>query len=104
MALLPYSSRVGIAEETSGAGNAGDPALPLAHFAPGREVFPHQALFNVFSHNSKVAENGYNEEENKMVNETRKIFGDPSEPAQTRATGPKGVALMILMFMQSRAA
>jgi aspartate-semialdehyde dehydrogenase len=24
-----------------------------------------------------VAENGYNEEENKMVNETRKIFADP---------------------------
>jgi aspartate-semialdehyde dehydrogenase len=43
---------------------------------PGREVFPHQALFNVFSHNSKVAENGYNEEENKMLNETRKIFHD----------------------------
>ena len=24
-----------------------------------------------------MAENGYNEEENKMVNETRKIFGEP---------------------------
>jgi aspartate-semialdehyde dehydrogenase len=32
---------------------------------------------NVFSHDSKIADNGYNEEENKMVNETRKIFGDP---------------------------
>jgi aspartate-semialdehyde dehydrogenase len=31
---------------------------------------------NLFSHNSKVAANGYNEEENKMVNETRKIFAD----------------------------
>ena len=41
-----------------------------------KEKFPHQILNNVFSHNSKVAENGYNEEENKMVNETRKIFGD----------------------------
>ena len=40
-------------------------------------VLPHQALFNVFNHNSKVAENGYNEEENKMVNETRKIFHCP---------------------------
>jgi aspartate-semialdehyde dehydrogenase len=39
-----------------------------------RCVLPHQALFNVFSHNSKIAPNGYNEEENKMVNETRKIF------------------------------
>ena len=42
-----------------------------------KEKFPHQILHNVFSHNTKVAENGYNEEENKMVQETRKIFADP---------------------------
>jgi len=42
-----------------------------------RNLFPHQIVNNLFSHNSKVADNGYNEEENKMVNETRKIFGDP---------------------------
>ena len=41
-----------------------------------KEKFPHQILNNVFSHNTKIAANGYNEEENKMVNETRKIFGD----------------------------
>ena len=40
-------------------------------------VMPHQALFNVFSHTSKVGANGYNEEETKMVNETRKIFHCP---------------------------
>ncbi len=42
-----------------------------------KEKFPHQIVGNVFSHNSKVAENGYNEEEIKMVSETRKIFNDP---------------------------
>ena len=42
-----------------------------------KNVLPHQALFNVFCHNSKVADNGYNEEENKMVLETRKIFHAP---------------------------
>ena len=42
-----------------------------------KEKFPHQIVNNLFSHNTKIAENGYNEEENKMVNETRKIFGDP---------------------------
>jgi len=42
-----------------------------------KEKFPHQIANNLFSHNTKVAENGYNEEENKMVNETRKIFADP---------------------------
>jgi aspartate-semialdehyde dehydrogenase len=41
-----------------------------------REKFPHQIVNNLFSHNSKIADNGYNEEENKMVAETRKIFGD----------------------------
>ena len=42
-----------------------------------KEKFPHQIVNNLFSHNTKIAPNGYNEEENKMVNETRKIFGDP---------------------------
>jgi aspartate-semialdehyde dehydrogenase len=42
-----------------------------------REKFPHQIFNNLFSHNTKIAPNGYNEEENKMVNETRKIFNDP---------------------------
>jgi len=48
--------------------------------AEGRAIqknkFPHQIVNNLFSHNSKVADNGYNEEEIKMVQETRKIFGD----------------------------
>lgn len=44
---------------------------------PSHSVLPHQALFNVFCHNSPIVENGYNEEELKMVNETRKIFHSP---------------------------
>jgi aspartate-semialdehyde dehydrogenase len=42
-----------------------------------REKFPHQIANNLFSHNTAIAANGYNEEENKMLNETRKIFGEP---------------------------
>jgi aspartate-semialdehyde dehydrogenase len=45
-----------------------------------RSVFPHQIAFNVFSHNTKMAENGYNEEENKVVEETRKMFHEPALP------------------------
>src|ERR1700722_4593348 len=41
-----------------------------------RKQVQHQIVSNVFSHGTKIAENGYNEEENKTVNETRKIFGD----------------------------
>ncbi|UCD29475.1 MAG: aspartate-semialdehyde dehydrogenase [Planctomycetota bacterium] len=38
------------------------------------KVLPHQIAFNLFSHNSRIGEHGYNEEEMKMVNETRKMF------------------------------
>ena len=38
------------------------------------KVLPHPTAFNVFAHNSQIGDNGYNEEEMKMVNETRKIF------------------------------
>ena len=41
-----------------------------------KEVFPHQIAFNLFSHNSAIKEEGYNEEEIKMVKETKKIFHD----------------------------
>ena len=41
-----------------------------------RKEFPHQIAFNLFSHDSAVGENGYNEEEQKMLREMRKIFHD----------------------------
>lgn len=43
-----------------------------------KEVFPHQIAFNVFNHNTAVAANGYNEEENKIVEETRKMLHAPN--------------------------
>ncbi len=40
-------------------------------------VLPHPYAFNLFSHNSRIdPATGYNEEETKMVQETKKIFGD----------------------------
>lgn len=44
---------------------------------PTCKAFPYQIAFNVFCHNSKLAPNGYNQEEMKMVNETQKIFDCP---------------------------
>ena len=35
---------------------------------------PAQYAFNLFSHNAPMQENGYNEEEMKMVKETHKIW------------------------------
>ena len=43
-----------------------------------RTVFPQQYAFNLFPHNSALLENGYVEEEIKMVRETHKILGDSS--------------------------
>ena len=41
-----------------------------------RTVMAHPYAFNLFAHDSPMAENGYCQEENKMINETRKIFGE----------------------------
>jgi len=46
----------------------GEPAIP--------EILPYLLAFNLFPHNSPMTDNSYCEEEMKMVNETRKIFGD----------------------------
>lgn len=42
------------------------------------QVFKHPIAFNLFCHDSPVDENGYSQEEMKVVNETRKIFHDSS--------------------------
>ena len=39
-----------------------------------KEIFPWGYAFNLFSHNAPMMDNGYNEEEMKMVNETKKIW------------------------------
>ena len=44
---------------------------------PTSDVFPYPLAFNLFPHNSKLTDQGYCEEELKMVHETRKIFGAP---------------------------
>lgn len=42
---------------------------------PVTEIFPYPLAFNLFPHNSPLNQLGYCEEEMKIVNETRKIFG-----------------------------
>ena len=55
---------------------AAHPTSPLPQYA-----------FNLFSHTTKVGDNGYNEEEMKMVKETRKIWG-----VRTGTAARRGVA------------
>jgi aspartate-semialdehyde dehydrogenase len=93
VAVWPIHQAVGIRrivvstyQSASGAGAAAMQELEdqTHEYAEGKEithsVFPHQIAFNVFSHNTPVAENGYNEEENKVVEETRKMFHAPDLP------------------------
>ena len=50
-------------------------ALAGESFTP--QVLPHPYAFNVFNHDTRIdPETGYNEEESKVINETRKIFED----------------------------
>jgi aspartate-semialdehyde dehydrogenase len=70
-------------QAASGAGAAAMAELSESTraYLDGREyrntVLPHPYAFNLFSHNTKVDPvTGYNEEETKVIQETRKIFGD----------------------------
>ena len=49
----------------------------LAGEEPPTNSFPYPLAFNLFTHNSPLDDQGYCQEEMKMVNETRKIFGVP---------------------------
>ena len=48
---------------------AGRPAVP--------KVLPHPYAFNLFSHNTPINEAGYNDEEWKVIAESRKMLGMP---------------------------
>lgn len=43
-----------------------------------KDVYPHQIAFNCLPHIDRFLENGYTNEEMKMINETKKIMGDDS--------------------------
>ena len=45
-----------------------------------KEKFPHQIAFNCIPHIDAFTDGGYTKEEIKMINETRKILGEPSLP------------------------
>ena len=90
VALAPLQREVGIErinvatyQAVSGAGRAlvEDLAGQTARLLNGQPVedmtTPKQIAFNVLPQIDVFEENGYTREEMKMVNETRKIFGDP---------------------------
>ncbi len=45
-----------------------------------KDKFPHQIAFNCIPHIDQFTDGGYTKEEWKLINETRKILGEPSLP------------------------
>jgi aspartate-semialdehyde dehydrogenase len=91
VALKPIHDAVGIKrivvttfQAVSGTGKRAieELRLQVEELAAGkgisRNVYPHRIAYNCFPHIGAFLDNGYSEEEMKMVNETRKIFEDDS--------------------------
>lgn len=90
MALAPLHRAFGLTRATiatyqavSGAGNAGIEELErqTRDMLEGREAeprkFAHPVAFNLFSHDSEIGDDGYNVEERKLLQESRKILSAP---------------------------
>ncbi len=90
VALKPIYDKVGIKrvvvstyQAVSGTGYKAIAELEeeVKAYVEGKEytpsVYPYQIAFNALPHIGPFENNGYTEEEMKMLNETRKIFGDP---------------------------
>ncbi len=99
LAVTPIHRAVGVKrvvvstyQAASGAGAAAMAELEqqtrevLEGKKPTCNIFPQQYAFNLFSHNSPLMPNGYNEEELKMVHETHKIWGQDGDKTAITAT------------------
>ncbi len=91
VALQPIQEKVGIkrvvvstyqAVSGSGASAILELESQVRDYVAGKElvknVYPYQIAFNCLPHIDAFLPNGYTKEEMKMVNETQKIFDDPS--------------------------
>lgn len=84
LALMPLHRRYGIRrvvvatyQSVTGSGAAAAKQLDEEQKGiKGERVYPHQIHLNLFPHGGKFLENGYTTEEQKLVDETRKILGD----------------------------
>jgi len=93
VALKPLHAAAGIKrvvvstyQSVSGAGRKAMEELSqqVAALFNGKEIekekFPHQIAFNCIPHIDDFMDSGYTKEEWKMINETRKILGEPNLP------------------------
>jgi aspartate-semialdehyde dehydrogenase len=86
LALAPLKERYGIRrivvstyQSVTGTGKAAvDQMMAEREGREAERVYPHKIDLNVLPHIDVFQENGYTKEEMKMINETKKIFDDPS--------------------------
>lgn len=86
LALEPLRQRYGIKrivvstyQSVTGTGKAAvDQMMSERAGKDGEKVYPYKIDMNVLPHIDVFQENGYTKEEMKMINETKKIFGDKS--------------------------
>ncbi len=86
LALEPLRQRYGIKrivvstyQSVTGTGKAAvDQMMTERKGEEGEKVYPYKIDMNVLPHIDVFQENGYTKEEMKMINETKKIFGDDS--------------------------
>src|SRR5690606_16371737 len=86
LALAPLRDKYGIKrivvstyQSVTGTGKAAvDQLMRERAGTEGEKVYPHKIDLNVLPHIDVFQENGYTKEEMKMINETKKIFNDPS--------------------------
>jgi len=84
LALAPLHKKYGIKrivvstyQSVTGTGkDAVDQMMNERNGVEGDKIYPHKIDMNVLPHIDVFQENGYTKEEMKMVNETKKIFGD----------------------------
>src|SRR5690554_3390113 len=86
LALAPLKEKYGIKrivvstyQSVTGTGKAAvEQMMNERKGLEGEMVYPHQIDLNVLPHIDVFLENGYTKEEMKMINETKKIFNDPT--------------------------
>ena len=86
MAIAPLHRKFGIRrivvstyQSVSGSGKKGvDQLMNERNNKPGKKAYPHEIDLNTLPHAGDFLENGYTTEEEKLVNETRKILNDNS--------------------------
>ncbi len=92
-----------LAEETAALGAAPDALVSGGWKDPGNDLYPRPIGFNVIPLAGSIGDQGYTDEEWKLVNETRKILDDPAisiEPTCVRVPTMVGHGVAATLYFE----